>query len=378
MNPIPVAQYPELTVTSRPMPPPQTAQAPVWNVPRGPPPRTTAPGGALRRPKGPLPLAADRTRPPPPATGDRSAAKRAAMPQRPAPRFDEAKQRSMLRAYRRHAPQEIALGEGMEGSGPINIDWPQQGDERQMVSFTVKDLRERVTQTVARVAKYYRMDQTPTTLWKKPMDPDKAPEINRRKNRSFVVTMINVGLLHTEIAGATLAALLGQQPSTVVRLGEKELAKEDLLAKDTREYRAAKLVAHQARGSIIDNASRNLAWNSQLQYFRVTPEFDWADVLHSDGYYMLKNNHRWEVHVSGIEEIVIGTAKIKLGIQLAYERKGFLDWAPFNRRWKDEDILMKKKITIFRDRPDRPRAREAEYDPMSHEIVYHPADEANF
>ena len=363
---------PDLCMNTRPI-------RPEWRQP--PPPRGPAPGGPLRRPRAPAPLAPDRMRQQPPAAGG-------ATPKRPArilPSKGAAKcydtgqaNREMLRAFRRQqAPQEISLGEGIEGSAPFTtVDQP--GDERRdFYTTSVRDFLPRIVLVESRSAKYYKSDNHKGQLWRRPVDPQTAPEILRRKLRSFVVTVTNVGKL-SEYCQATLAAHLGQQPSSVVRVEEKDLGKEDLLAKGTVAYRELKQKALAARNLIVDEPTRESAWLAQLVYFRVSPAFDWADVIHNDDYYHLKNYHRWDQHVSAVEEIICGKAKITIGIPLKFDSTGIINFNPLNRRWDYEDIRLKRKVLVFRDRPDRqPRPRTAEYDPLKGELTFAPGDEAN-
>ena len=286
--------------------------------------------------------------------------------------------KEMLRAFRRQqAPQEISLGEGIEGREPFTtVDQP--GDEKKdFYTCSVRDFLPRIVLVEARSAKYYKSDNHKGQLWRRPVDPETAPEIQRRKLRSFVVTVTNVGKL-IEYCQATLAAHLGQQPSSVVRVEEKDLWKEDLLAKNTIMYRELKQKAAIARNSIVNEATREAAWMSQLVYFRVSPAFDWAEVIHNDDYYRLKNYHRWDQHVSAVEEIVCGKAKITIGIPLKFDYTGIIDFSRLNRHWNQDDVRMKRKVQVFRDRPDRfPNPRTAEFDPMKGELTFAPGDEAN-
>ena len=72
-------------------------------------------------------------------------------------------------------------------------------------------------------------------------------------------------------------------------------------------------------------------------------------------------------------------AKFLLGVPQAFERKGLLDFALLDRGYSPYEVLMRRPVVIWRDRPNKLNGpKTALFIPQEAKIVFEVGDPANY
>lgn len=232
------------------------------------------------------------------------------------------------------ADGETPLGLGLESMhqnrGPV-----ASPDPRPALGISVQVLKTEVILTAKRVCLQYEIYEDSHPRYNPPRSMS-APEIDRRRARSFVLAVDHVGGDYDKVE-AGVAAVGGIQPFYIRKIPFSFVKWQDFLAQGSMDYQKA-----------VDNREK-------IIYLRISVLIDWRKVFELPNYQNIRNRRVWEASVSGVERIYVNKVLHELGIADGGRRKGMIDWETIKH---DSERRADGKFLLYRQRRSATNFRE--------------------
>lgn len=178
------------------------------------------------------------------------------------------------------------------------------------------------------------------------------PDIRERRQKSFVVALLNGGHFWWK-TGPSIAALAGQRASSVQCIPPDEIGghKED-----------------DFPGRFGVNYNKAIAENRQVCHFRVWVDVDWRRVFNRDDYGSFNRKLDWKAMVESIEAAHAMVVKDKIGMPRSGPNMGLIDFNTFVQT--AEQIEGSGNFYLYLERPRGGNVPKTQWRPCQNKILY--------